>query len=120
MFSLQVAGASLLVPPTSVCSGRTAAYLHGARDLVDDGSPVEVSVPPGVRFGPVAGLRIRRVPLAGPDVVILRRRRSTSGLRTALDIARVESRSRTRWWRSTSSRARSSWAAGSSGKPPRR
>lgn len=89
-FDLRVSGASLLVPSAGVFSGRTAAYLHGARDLVDAGGPVEVTVPPDVRFGPVAGLRIRRLPLSEPDIVVLRGRRCTTGVRTALDIARVE------------------------------
>ncbi|WP_347057945.1 DUF559 domain-containing protein [Blastococcus sp. HT6-30] len=89
-FSLQVTGALLLVPAPAVFSGRTAAYLLGAQELVDRGTPVEVTVPPDVRFGPVAGLRIRRMPLPEADVLLHRGRRVTSGLRTALDIARAE------------------------------
>ena len=89
-FGLRVAGASLVVPSTAVFTGRTAAYLHGAGELVDSGGPVEVTVPPAVRFGPVAGLRIRRLPLPEPDVVVLRGRPCTTPLRTALDIARAE------------------------------
>ncbi|WNV74869.1 hypothetical protein [Geodermatophilus sp. DSM 44513] len=91
-FGVRVTGARLVVPPTAVFSGRTAAYLHGARDLVHAGTPVEVSVPAGVRFGPVAGLRIRRVlvPPSDAEVTVVRRVRCTSELRTALDIARTE------------------------------
>lgn len=89
-FALRVRGASLLVPGAAVFSGRTAAYLHGATELVDDALPVEVTVPPEVRFGPVAGLRVRRMPLPTRDVLLLRGRRLTGGLRTALDIARAE------------------------------
>lgn len=89
-FSLQVDGATLLVPTAAVFSGRTAAYLLGARALVDLGAPVEVTVPPDVRFGPVAGLRVRRMPMPEEDVLLLGGRRVTSGLRTALDIARTE------------------------------
>ncbi|MGY1782106.1 endonuclease domain-containing protein [Geodermatophilus sp. SYSU D01036] len=52
--------------------------------------PVEVSVPDDVRFGPVAGLRVRRTVLPPVDVVQVRRRPCTSGARTAIDIARGE------------------------------
>ncbi|TFV76044.1 DUF559 domain-containing protein [Blastococcus sp. CT_GayMR19] len=90
-FGLRIRGAGLLMPPAGVFSGRTAVYLHGATELVEDRTPVEVSVPPGVRFGPVAGLRIRQVALPSADVVaVMRTLRATSTLRTALDIARVE------------------------------
>ncbi len=87
---LRISGACLLVPPAAVFSGRTAAHLHGATELVDASMPVEVSVPTGVRFGPVAGLRVRRTVLPSADVVQVRRRPCTTGTRTALDIARTE------------------------------
>lgn len=87
---LRIAGARLLLPPGAAFSGRTAAFLHGAPELVDAGDRVEVSVPVGVRFGPVAGLRIRQVVLPPADVVALGTRPCTTGLRTALDIARHE------------------------------
>lgn len=90
-FGLRVAGAALLIPAAAVFSGRTAAYLHGAGELVDVDSPVEVSVPQDVRFGPVAGLRVRRLPLPLGDVELRRGRRVTTPVRTALDIARAES-----------------------------
>lgn len=89
-FGLRIRGAGLLVPPAAIFSGRTAAYLHGATDLVDLATPVEVSVPPGVRFGPVAGLRIRQVTVVAADSMRIGQRPCTTGLRTALDIARVE------------------------------
>ncbi len=89
-FAVRVSGARLLVPPGAVFSGRTAAHLHGAADLVDARTPVEVSVPTGVRFGPVAGLRVRRVRLPASDVTQVRGRPCTTPLRTALDIARTE------------------------------
>ncbi|MGY1832553.1 DUF559 domain-containing protein [Geodermatophilus sp. SYSU D01180] len=87
---LHISGACTLVPPTAVFSGRTAAHLHGADVLMGVATPVEVSVPTGVRFGPVTGLRVRRTALAPADVVQVRRRRCTSRTRTALDIARTE------------------------------
>jgi hypothetical protein len=89
-FAVRMSGARLLVPPGAVSSGRTAAHLHGAADLVDARTPVEVSVPTGVRFGPVAGLRVRRVRLPTSDVTQVRGRPCTTPLRTALDIARTE------------------------------
>jgi very-short-patch-repair endonuclease len=89
-FGLRVRGARLLAPPTAVFSGRTAAYLHGATALVELRTPVELSLPAGTQFGPVQGLRIRRVQLADTDLTWLGRFRLTTGLRTALDIARQE------------------------------
>ncbi|MCF6746117.1 DUF559 domain-containing protein, partial [Blastococcus sp. KM273128] len=87
---VRIAGAALLVPRAAVFSGRTAAYLHGATQLADLTAPVEVSVPTGIRFGGAAGLRVRHVALGPSDVAVVRTRRCTTGLRTALDIARSE------------------------------
>ncbi|PWW22861.1 T/G mismatch-specific endonuclease [Geodermatophilus normandii] len=87
---LRISGACLLVPAAAVFSGRTAAHLHGATELADAATPVEVSVPPGVRFGPIAGLRVRRTVLPSSDVTVAGRRPCTTGTRTALDIARTE------------------------------
>jgi very-short-patch-repair endonuclease len=89
-FRLRITGAVLLVPPTAAFSGRAAAYLHGAEELADLTMPVEVTVPTGVRFGPVTGLRVRRADLASADVTTVRRRRCTTGLATAVGIARNE------------------------------
>lgn len=87
---LRIVGASLLVPTCAAFSGRTAAFLLGAEELVASDSSVEVTVPPGRRFGPVAGLRIREAPL--PDVDLRRARgfRCTIAVRTAVDLARHE------------------------------
>jgi len=89
-YELRISGARLLIPTVAAFSGRTAAFLHGATELAELGDPVEVSVPAGVRFGPVAGLRIRQVSLSSSDVVRVRDGPCTSGLRTAVDIARHE------------------------------
>lgn len=89
-FGVRVSGARLLVPPSAVFSGRTAAHLHGAIELVDVRTPVEVSVPADVRSGPVAGLRVRQVTVDASEVVERSRGRCTTPLRTALDIARGE------------------------------
>jgi very-short-patch-repair endonuclease len=87
---LRIAGARLLLPPDGAFSGRTAAHLFGAVQLAQPGAPVEVTVPPGTSFGPVAGLRIRRAPLPPSDVTVVAHRRCTSEVRTALDLARFE------------------------------
>ncbi|GHE08598.1 hypothetical protein GCM10011381_09690 [Klenkia taihuensis] len=78
----------LLAPPTAVLAGRTAAWLHGVDTAWEEAHPVEVVVPPGARWGPVAGVRIRHARLAAGDVVRIGRRRVTSAVRTAADIAR--------------------------------
>ena len=90
--AVALAGAALLVPSSAAFSGRSAAFLLGAETLVDDGMPVEVTVPEGDRFGPVTGLRIRRSPLPPSSVRTAGRYRCTTPLRTALDIARSELR----------------------------
>lgn len=87
---LRVRGAGLLLPSTGVFSGRTAAYLFGAEQLATTAAPVEVMVPPGTSFGPVAGLRVRRGPLPPSEVTVIAHRRCTSELRTAMDLARFE------------------------------
>jgi very-short-patch-repair endonuclease len=89
-YGLRIRGAGLLVPAVAAFSGRTAAYLHGAVGLVDLGTPVEVSVPTGVRFGPVAGLRVRQVHLPATEVTVVHGMRATTAIRTAVDIPRGE------------------------------
>jgi len=89
-FALRVRGARLLAPPTAVFCGRTAAYLHGTRSLVAADDPVELVVPPVSRFGAGAGLRVRRAHVPVSDTVRLGGFRCTSGVRTAVDIARLE------------------------------
>jgi very-short-patch-repair endonuclease len=85
---LRIAGASLVVPPSAVYSGRTAGYLLGARSLADAGTPVEVTVPRSDRFGPVTGLVVRTAALTPGEVDVGAPYRCTTGLRTALDLAR--------------------------------
>jgi hypothetical protein len=87
---LRIAGAAILIPRSAAFSGRTAAYLHGATSLAAAETPVEVSVPGGVRFGPVTGLRVRQVELPESDIRTVQGHPCTSGLRTACDIARGE------------------------------
>lgn len=90
-YGVRIRGAGLLVPAPAVFSGRTAAYLHGATTLVEPGTPVELTVPAGVRFGPVAGMRVRQVTIPPSDIAVVRGRRCTTPVRSALDIARWES-----------------------------
>jgi very-short-patch-repair endonuclease len=86
---VRIAGAALLLPERGVFSGRTAAHLFGAELALPEG-PIEVTVPPGVRFGPMAGIGVRCAPLPSSDVTVIAHRRCTSQLRTALDLARFE------------------------------
>lgn len=76
-----------LIPDGAAIAGRSAACLYGATSL-DEQAPVEVVVPAGTRFGPVAGLRIHSTTLADQDV----RRRDgvplTTAHRTCWDLAR--------------------------------
>ena len=91
VLDVRIRGARMIAPATAVFSGRTAAHLLGAPELADvRGLPVEVTVPTGARFGPVQGLRVRRVDLPGCDIAEVGGWRCTTGLRTALDIARWE------------------------------
>jgi very-short-patch-repair endonuclease len=85
-----IAGAALIVPPTAVFAGRSAAYLLGAESLAEAATPVEVIVPEADRFGPVTGLRIRRTAVPDHDVRTVRRLSCTVPVRTALDLARFE------------------------------
>ena len=88
--SLRIRGPSLIAPTSGVFTGRTAAYLHGATELADRRSPIELTVPTGTSFGPVQGLRIRHGDLHGADVAEIAGRRCTTGLATALAIAADE------------------------------
>ena len=47
-------------------------------------------VPPGSRFGAATGLRVRHTAVPAPDLALRHGFRCTTGLRTALDIARLE------------------------------
>lgn len=84
---LRIHGASLIAPSTAVFTGSTAAWLHGASELASVRDPVEVTVPPGVSFGPITGLRIRHAALSEDIVTVAGGRRCTTGVATALQIA---------------------------------
>jgi very-short-patch-repair endonuclease len=85
-----MAGAALIAPASAVFGGRSAAYLLGAESLADATTPVELVVPEVDRFGPVAGVRVRRTSLPESDIRSVGRFSCTIPLRTALDIARLE------------------------------
>jgi very-short-patch-repair endonuclease len=81
---LRCAAARLLLPAATI-AGRSAAYLHGAT-VAGVGDPVEMLVPPQVRYANLRGVRVRVDTLAhgdvhpGPGLV-------TSVPRTAFDVA---------------------------------
>ena len=87
---LRLAGATLLMPPQAVFCGRSAAWPHGATEAVDAGTPVHVAVPPGVRFGPVSGMRVHQASVPPDEASVVLRRRCTDAVRTALDLGRWE------------------------------
>jgi Protein of unknown function (DUF559) len=88
---LQARGASLVMPPGAALGGRTAAVLHGLLDVAGPSDPVEVVLPSGVRWHPQPGLAVRSAPLSGDVVRSGPWLRWTSGVRTAVDLARRES-----------------------------
>ncbi|MGY1832192.1 hypothetical protein ACI8AA_17415 [Geodermatophilus sp. SYSU D01180] len=83
----QADAVALVAPPEAVFGGRTAAVRHGARHLAGPDDPVEVVLPPGVRWHPTSGVLVRSASLAG-DVVTDGRWCWTGRTRTALDLVR--------------------------------
>lgn len=84
---VRIEAAALLLPPGAVIGGRSALCLSGLREAVEHHPPVEVVVPPGLRFGPIRGIRVRMAPLPAQDVMRAAIPRTTL-LRSCLDIAR--------------------------------
>jgi hypothetical protein len=78
---------ALVAPPEAVFGGRTAAVRLGARSLAGPDDPVEIVLPPGVRWHPTSGVRLRTASLDG-DVLTDGRWCWTDGTRTALDLVR--------------------------------
>jgi very-short-patch-repair endonuclease len=85
---VEAAGVGLVMPRAGALAGLTAATFWGAPDLVGPDDPVEVVVPPGVRWTPGPGVFVRTAPLDGDDVVRRRAWRMTGRVRTALDVIR--------------------------------
>jgi very-short-patch-repair endonuclease len=84
---LHARGVALVAPREAVFGGRTAAVLWGAHDLAGPEDPVEVVLPPGVRWHPTSGVHVRTAATAG-DVVTDRDLRWTARTRTAVDLIR--------------------------------
>ena len=79
---------ALVMPPSAVFGGLTAAMLWGAAGLVGAEDPVEVVVPPGSRWSPRSGVRVREAVLDPRDVVERQGLRRTGRTRTGLDLIR--------------------------------
>lgn len=85
---LNARAVSLVAPPSAAFGGVRAALLRGAADLASAEDPVEVVVPPGVRWTPGPGVRTRPAPLGRDVVTDGRGLRWTDRVRTAVDLVR--------------------------------
>ena len=81
-------GVSLVAPRSAAFGGLTAAVLWGAQELAPEADPVEVVLPPGVRWTPGPGVRVRTAALTGDVVTDRRGMRWTGRVRTAVDLIR--------------------------------
>jgi G:T-mismatch repair DNA endonuclease (very short patch repair protein) len=81
-------GVSLVMPRAAALGGCTAAVLWGVSELVSAADPVEVVVPPGTRWTPGPGVRVRSAPLVGDVVGRGPWLRWTGRVRTAVDLIR--------------------------------
>ncbi|WP_458199620.1 DUF559 domain-containing protein [Blastococcus deserti] len=81
-------GVHLLTPPEAVFGGLTAAALWGGDGFAGRDDPVEVVVPPGVRWRPSPGVAVRTAWLDGDVVRPQRALPRTSRVRTAVDLVR--------------------------------
>jgi hypothetical protein len=81
-------GVALVAPSSAVFGGLTAAALWGAPGLAAHEDPVEVVLPPGTRWSPRTGVRVREAALEPRDVVERLGLRWTARTRTALDLIR--------------------------------
>jgi very-short-patch-repair endonuclease len=84
---LSARGVALVAPRPAVFGGLTAACLGGGRGFAGPDDPVEVVLPPGVRWHPTSGVVVRTADTLR-DVVTDGVLRWTSGTRTALDLIR--------------------------------
>lgn len=80
------AAARWLLPPGAALAGRSAAALYGA-GFIGDTEPLDVLVPAGQRFGPVAGLAVHTAEVADFDVLSHAGMPVTTPLRTCWDLA---------------------------------
>ncbi|MGI9093847.1 MAG: endonuclease domain-containing protein [Mycobacteriales bacterium] len=86
-----IAAGALVLPPRGAVSGRSAAWLHGADVLTSPDASLEVTVP-SARNARRAAVRIRRSELAPSDICMIDGVRTTTLVRTAFDLARLERR----------------------------
>jgi Protein of unknown function (DUF559) len=85
---LQAEGVALVAPPEAVFGGLTAATLWSRNSpFAGPADPVEVVLPPGVRWNPGPGVTVRTASTAG-DVVGDGTLRWTDRVRTAVDLVR--------------------------------
>ncbi|MEV6692374.1 hypothetical protein AB0M35_12990 [Micromonospora sp. NPDC051196] len=80
------AAARWLLPPGAAIAGRSAAALFGA-GFIEDADPLDILVPAGQRFGPVAGLAVHTAEVAGFEVLSHAGMPVTTPLRTCWDLA---------------------------------
>ena len=85
---LHARGAALRMPRGAALAGRSAADLLGVRAAAGPADPVEVVVPPGTRWDPEPGIVVRTGGLHGEVLARGTFLRWTSGVRTAVDLAR--------------------------------
>jgi hypothetical protein len=88
---LQAVGVSLVMPEAAVFGGVTAAALWGMTDVASSADDVEVLVPPGDRWTPGPGVRVRATDPGEDAVLEPRWQRRTSRVRTTLDLIRCGS-----------------------------
>jgi very-short-patch-repair endonuclease len=87
---LRCAGVALLLPEGTAIGGHSAAAWHGA-PFARPHDPVTVLRPPGVLWKGPRGVRAHRTELAGRDVELRDGVPVTTALRTAWDVAALES-----------------------------
>jgi G:T-mismatch repair DNA endonuclease (very short patch repair protein) len=85
---VQALGVRLVAPPEAAFGGLTAVALWGGDGFAGRDDPVEVVVPPGVRWRPSPGVVVRTATLDGDVVRPPRALPRTSRVRTAVDLVR--------------------------------
>jgi len=85
---LAALGVRVVAPEEAVFGGLTAAVLWGASALAEPQDPVEVVLPPGVRWRPAPDVVVRTARLDGDVVRDRHGVRRTGGVRTAVDLVR--------------------------------
>jgi hypothetical protein len=81
-------GVHLVAPPEAAFGGLTAASLWGGREFAGPDDPVEVVIPPGVRWRPSPGVLVRTASLTAEVVRPALALPRTGRVRTAVDLIR--------------------------------